>query len=173
MIYIAKDGRWLRAVNIPSFIEQAQQMTIDTATLSTCALIPGHANTPLIDSHTKEMIAIDCVFPVLHGACGEDGTLQGLLEILNVPYVGCNTTSSAVCMDKHLNKQLLRHAGIPVLDWISLHRSERDQFSFADIQQQLAPVVFMKTVTSGSSIGVYKVRNEAEYIETLAEIFDS
>lgn len=172
IIYIAKDGQWFRAVDEKLFLQQAQAMRIDTSTLTALVLVPGHDKTPFKEVLSQQAIPVDCVFPVLHGACGEDGTLQGLLEILNVAYVGCDTAGSAVCMDKHLSKQLLRHAGIPVLDWISLHRSEQHQFSFAEIQQQLAPVVFMKTVTSGSSIGVYKVRDETEYKETMAEIFD-
>lgn len=172
IIYITKEGRWLLAVNEQHFLQQAQAMHIDTACLTPLVLQPGLSRKPLLNLTTQQPISIDCVFPVLHGVCGEDGTMQGLLRILNVPYVGCGTMSSAICMEKHIIKQLLRHSGIPTLDWVALHHSEKNLFNYADIAKQLAPVMFMKTVTSGSSIGVYKVRNEHDYNAALNEIFN-
>lgn len=172
VIYITKKGHWLLVDDEQRFIEQAQALHIDTTGLDTLMLVPGSPLSPLLNLRTQQTVAIDCVFPVLHGACGEDGTMQGLLQILNVPYVGCDTVSSAVCMEKHIIKQLLRHAGIPTLDWISLHRSEKNRFTYAEVVEQLAPVFFMKTVTSGSSIGVYKIRNEDEYTDALNSIFN-
>lgn len=172
IVYITKQGHWLLVRDQDVFLHQAKAMKIDTNTLSPLVLQPGTPQTPFFESKTGQAIAVDCVFPVLHGACGEDGTMQGLLQILNVPFVGCDMLSSAVCMDKHVAKQLLRHVGIATLDWIALHRSEAHALSYADVSAQLAPVFFMKTVNSGSSLGVYKVRNEAEYQAALKVIFD-
>jgi D-alanine-D-alanine ligase len=172
IIYIARDGKWLLADDVQNFISQAQQMKIDSDNFPQLLLQPGDAGHPIVNMRTGTPIAIDCVFPVLHGALGEDGTMQGLLQMLNVPFVGCDAISSGVCMEKHINKQLLRHANIPTLDWISLHRSEKGLFTWDQVVEQLAPTVFIKTVSSGSSIGVYKVRNEDEYQAALDVIFD-
>lgn len=172
IIYITRDGQWLWAEDEASFIAQAEGRCISTDGLSQILLQPGMPQQPLVNRSTGKPFRIDCVFPVLHGAHGEDGTMQGLLQILNVPFVGCDTLSSAVCMEKHVIKQLLRHAGIPTLDWISLHRSETALFTYEQVVEQLGPVVFMKTVSSGSSIGVYKVRNADEYQAALDVIFD-
>lgn len=172
IIYITKSGRWLLVTDHQLFLQQAKNRRIETSGLSPILLQPGVPDEPLVDQATGKSIAIDCVFPVLHGASGEDGTMQGLLQILNVPFVGCDTISSAVCMEKHIVKQLLRHAGIPTLDWIALHRNEKSLFTYAQIKAQLGSTVFMKTVNSGSSIGVYKVRNEQEYIDALDVIFN-
>jgi D-alanine-D-alanine ligase len=172
IVYITKNGRWLLVDDQVAFLEQAKNRVSDTSSLQQVVLQPGMPTKPLINLESGQAISVDCVFPVLHGACGEDGTMQGLLQILNVPYVGCDTISSAVCMEKHIIKQLLRHAGIPTLDWIALHRSEKDLLSYKQVAQQLGSVIFMKTVASGSSIGVYKVRNEKEYEDALAVIFN-
>ena len=153
IVYITKDGRWLLVTDEQNFLQQSQALQVDILNLDQLALQPGSPQTPLLNLTTQQPLAVDCVFPVLHGACGEDGTMQGLLHVLSVPYVGCDTISSAVCMEKHIIKQLLRHSGIPTLDWIALHRSEKNLFSYDQVAEQLAPVVFMKTVASGSSIG--------------------
>ncbi len=172
VIYITKEGRWLWASDSTHFLKQAQDMQIDTSTLEPICLQPGSKTAVFMTLNTNQPIAVDCVFPVLHGACGEDGTMQGLLHMLNVPYVGCDALSSAICMEKHIVKQLLRHAGIPTLDWIAMSRKEKSLFTYAEVTEQLGPVVFMKTVASGSSIGVYKVRCEQEYRAALEVIFN-
>ncbi len=115
---------------------------------------------------------IDVVFPVLHGPMGEDGTVQGLLELAGVPYVGCGVAASAVSMDKALMKAVFAAAGLPVLPWLLLRRSdwERDpQHAYAQVEQQLRYPVFVKPANMGSSVGVSKAKDRDGLVAALAE----
>jgi D-alanine-D-alanine ligase len=109
--------------------------------------------------------AIDVVFPVLHGPFGEDGTIQGLLEMANVPYVGAGVLGSALGMDKAVQKTLLREAGLPVVDWVAFTigewRRRREQI-LVDVEARLGYPCFVKPANMGSSVGVSKASDEAE-----------
>lgn len=172
IIYITREGQWLLASNQADFIQQASQMYINVEGLASLYIQPGFSKSPFVNQKTGEPIKIDCFFPVLHGFLGEDGTIQGLFELLKVPYVGCGTLSSAIGMEKDFAKQLCRRAGIETLDWLVMHYSEKDKYTYTQITEQLSSVVFIKTVSSGSSIGVFKVRNESEYKAAMDIIFD-
>jgi len=111
---------------------------------------------------------VDAVFPVLHGTYGEDGTFQGLLRAAGVPYVGCDTLSSAVCMDKEFAKRLLKQAGIPTPDFAVLRRTDRRP-SLASLR--LGRPVFVKPANLGSSVGVHKVRTQRELDAALRDAF--
>jgi len=101
----------------------------------------------------------DVVFPVLHGPFGEDGTIQGLLEILGLPYVGCGVTASALCMDKALTKHLLTRANLPTAPWIELDaaRWARERIVAEREILELGLPVFVKPARLGSSIGISRV----------------
>ncbi len=110
-------------------------------------------------------VGIDVVFPVLHGTYGEDGTLQGLLELANFPYIGCGVLASSLGMDKVVQKQLFEHAGLPVVKYLALPRPrwETDPDSvLADVQRRFHFPVFLKPATLGSSVGMTKAHNLAE-----------
>jgi len=113
---------------------------------------------------------IDVVFPVLHGPFGEDGTVQGLLKLADVPFVGAGVLGSAVGMDKDVMKRLLRDAGIATAKFIVVHSGEKARFN--DVKKVLGVPLFIKPANLGSSIGVSKVRNEREYTEALAYAFE-
>lgn len=118
--------------------------------------------------------AIDVVFPVMHGTYCEDGTLQGLLELADVPYVGCGVLSSAVGMDKEVAKRLVAAAGIPVVPWVTV-RSEawkrnRDALS-AKIAGDLGFPCFVKPANAGSSVGVHKVKSAGDLEAALLDAF--
>lgn len=106
---------------------------------------------------------LDVAFPILHGPYGEDGTIQGLFEMLDLPYVGCDPTASAVCMDKTLAKRLLAHAGLKTPDWVEL---DRDSWSDAHDELgirclALGLPLFVKPARLGSSVGISKVAEPA------------
>ncbi|HVM73483.1 MAG TPA: D-alanine--D-alanine ligase family protein [Candidatus Paceibacterota bacterium] len=105
--------------------------------------------------------SIDVVFPILHGPFGEDGTMQGLLKLANVPFVGPSVLGSAVGMDKDVTKRLLRDAGIPTSKFLTATKS--DQISFAYAKKNLGLPVFIKPANMGSSVGVHKVTNKREF----------
>lgn len=113
---------------------------------------------------------IDVVFPVLHGPFGEDGTVQGLLKLADVPFVGASVLGSAVGMDKDVMKRLLRDAGIPIAKFVVVKSHEK--VKFADMKKQLGLPLFVKPANLGSSVGVSKVRTEAEFKLALKEAFE-
>jgi D-alanine-D-alanine ligase len=107
---------------------------------------------------------IDVVFPVLHGTFGEDGTVQGLLELAGLPYVGAGVLSSAVSMDKEFTKRLLRERGLPIADFIVLTRGAYD---ITDICSRLPFPMFVKPANLGSSVGISKVKTRDELAAAL------
>ncbi|HEV2499866.1 MAG TPA: D-alanine--D-alanine ligase family protein [Terriglobia bacterium] len=113
----------------------------------------------------KDHAALDVVFPVLHGTFGEDGTVQGLLDLAGIPYVGAGVLGSATGMDKDVMKRLFRDAGLPVVPWILLLRSELIAHP-ARTRQQVAREIgypaFVKPANLGSSVGISKVRDPQE-----------
>lgn len=111
----------------------------------------------------------DVVFPALHGPNGEDGAIQGLLQMLDVPYVGPNILGSAVCMDKAVAKALLQQAGIQVARGAVLQ--SHDRADYAELSQSLGNTLFVKPANMGSSVGVHKVRNAAEFEHAVKDAF--
>ena len=113
---------------------------------------------------------IDIVFPVLHGANGEDGSIQGLLELAGIPYVGCNILSSAVGMDKAVSKILFEHAGLNQAKYIVVNRSDIYN-NISGIQQTVESNIgypcFVKPANSGSSVGITKVKEPDDLLKAL------
>ena len=112
---------------------------------------------------------IDVIFPVLHGPFGEDGSMQGLLKILNLPFVGSSVLGSAVSMDKEIMKKLFKEAGIPIGKFIVLKYGEK--ITFEKVKKELGMPVFVKPVNMGSSVGISKVKNKKEYDTAIKEAF--
>jgi len=114
---------------------------------------------------------IDVIFPVLHGPLGEDGTVQGLLKLAHIPFVGAGVLGSAVGMDKDVMKRLLHGAGIPVGKFLVVKDAERQNLTFTAIQKQLGLPFFVKPANLGSSVGVSKVHSENEFDKAIADAF--
>jgi D-alanine-D-alanine ligase len=117
---------------------------------------------------------IDVVFPVLHGPLCEDGTIQGLLELADLPYVGSGVLASAIGMDKEMAKRVARDAGLPIVSYVSLKRDlwkNEKQQSAKRIEKQLGYPVFVKPANLGSSLGVHKVREESGLNTALEDAF--
>jgi D-alanine-D-alanine ligase len=109
-------------------------------------------------------VGFDVVLPVLHGPYGEDGTIQGLFDMIGVPYAGCGVLSSAVAMEKDIAKRLFAAAGIPTAAWVVVRRGDFDDPDAvgASVAAELGFPVFVKPAELGSSVGVSRVTNEAE-----------
>lgn len=114
--------------------------------------------------------SIDVVFPVLHGPFGEDGALQGLLKMADIPFVGAGVLGSAIGMDKDIMKRLLRDAGIPIARFISIKFNEKVP-GYSGVVTELGEPLFVKPANMGSSVGVYKVHNEDEYSNSIDSAF--
>ena len=116
-------------------------------------------------SLAKSRPQIDVIFPVLHGTFGEDGTLQGLLELAGIPYVGAGVVASATGMDKDVMKRLFRDAGLPVVRWVLVLRSEWEGEPAGVrnlIEKEIGYPLFVKPANLGSSVGISKVRSARE-----------
>lgn len=133
------------------------------------ALVPG-SDRPIVYEDAKgHFPKVDVVFSIIHGPFGEDGTLQGLLEILNLPYVGAGVAASALGMDKDLTKRILQEAGIPVVPWRTLFYHE--QADTDALIEELGLPLFVKPANMGSSVGISKAETKTELIAAIKTAF--
>jgi len=144
-VEIDRDGRWALPAAVPPALEAHEHGSKPVETLP----IPAEASVP------ATLADVDVVFPVLHGPFGEDGTVQGLLELADVPYVGPGVLASALCMDKDVFKAVLRDRGVPVTPSITLRHGDPADHPFSY-------PVFVKPARLGSSVGISKVHDEKE-----------
>jgi D-alanine-D-alanine ligase len=156
-IAITHEGRWLSSGNPMKLL--APRDTIQKE------LTDGKP--AAISAEVRTAGAFDVVFPVLHGTYGEDGTIQGLLELADIPYVGAGVLGSAVGMDKDVMKRLLRDAGLPIGEYWALLTSGIESF-VRDRSGNLPYPVFVKPANLGSSVGITKVHNAGELPAALA-----
>lgn len=139
----------------------------------TLAHIPGKAHQQMINAASGQPLdAIDVIFPIVHGTLGEDGSLQGMLRMANLPFVGSDVLGSAACMDKDVTKRLLRDAGLSIAPFVTLTRRTRDNFSFDEIKAKLGLPLFVKPANQGSSVGVSKVNSAEQYQQAVALAFE-
>src|SRR5262245_21856387 len=137
---------------------------------ASAAILPGASNTPMVrPSASGSLGPIDVVFPILHGPFGEDGTVQGLLTLANLPFVGAGVLGSAVGMDKDVMKRLLRDAGIPIGKFLAYRRA--DKIRFAEVKKTLGLPLFVKPANLGSSVGISKVSKPGEFAAAVKEAF--
>ncbi|TDV70130.1 D-alanine--D-alanine ligase [Pseudomonas sp. LP_7_YM] len=172
LIGIDKQGHWLR-FDERDYLQNADDPAHIKLSGSgrPLSLLPGAKGPQFVEVETAlEVPRIDVVFPLIHGSSGEDGSLQGLLRLLDIPCVGPDVLGSAVCMDKDVTKRLLRDAGIAVAPFAVLHRGEA--VDFVSVSAQLGLPLFVKPASQGSSVGVSKVTDEASYAAALKLAFD-
>lgn len=121
------------------------------------------------DGDKTEVIKLDCVIPVLHGKNGEDGTVQGLLELAEIPFVGCDTASSAACMDKTITNSMLAFNGInkPVFNWFYAYDFKKKPEKYLKETEDIigSYPMFVKPANAGSSVGITKVNNREELVK--------
>jgi D-alanine-D-alanine ligase len=132
---------------------------------------PGEASRP-IDRLLQALDGVDVVFPLIHGTHGEDGTLQGLLELAGLPYVGCGVAASAVGMDKALMKAVFLGDGLPVAEHVVVNVSDWNENPFEGaraIEQEIPYPAFVKPANGGSSVGITKAKTREEMIAAVAE----
>jgi D-alanine-D-alanine ligase len=164
-ILIGKDGRWALAARPPELMSAADvHAAANQADLTRSALQVIEPTTALTDGK------IDVVFPVLHGPYGEDGTVQGLFELANVPYVGAGVLGSAAGMDKAVMKTLFQARGLPVGPYLVVLRREWDrepEAITARVGHELGYPVFVKPANLGSSVGISKARDSGELADAM------
>lgn len=173
VVTIQQNGEWLLFHSPQHFLtwSNAKQSLPDNIA-EKVFLASDNGNSALTTfRNTPNTFKIDVVFPIFHGINGEDGTVQGLLELANIPYVGSGVLGSAVCMDKDVTKRLLQMAGIPVADFIVIHQHQRDNINYEAILEKIALPCFVKPANSGSSVGITKVKKAQELPAAINEAF--
>ena len=177
-VYIARDGRWFTGEPLADLDNFNAGGVLDLDGVLPCLLSPDTRHHGLIVNplagrfRQSEVKRIDVVFPALHGSHGEDGSLQGLLELADMPYVGCATLGSALTNDKIMTKMVLRQAGIPVLAdyWFSREKwLEQADEIIAAIRAEFDFPLFVKPATLGSSIGIGRA-NSVELLRASIDI---
>jgi D-alanine-D-alanine ligase len=189
-IGITKDGRWLTAEHAENLLtgklvlEPRHLRAGDPNTTPAAAvlargeavvvppepvhresgLVPFQTDAALLRRASDRAINVDVIFPVLHGTFGEDGTIQGLLELADIPYVGAGVLGSAAGMDKDIMKSLFLAAGIPIVNHVTILRSawEKDPKKVEKLVGKLKYPVFVKPANLGSSVGISKAHNRRE-----------
>ena len=126
-------------------------------------------NTKVVDNIVEYLYSFDVVFPIIHGYGGEDGKLQGMLDLFDIKYVGCKTLSSATCMDKDFSKMIFGYLEIPQVPFITLTNTD---FKLKDIVKKLGLPMIVKPANGGSSIGINKVNSKRELKKAINEAFN-
>lgn len=173
LILIDKKGKWYRSAEANYLLhsESHKFIALNKRVAEEVAVVPGE-NRELLVIAQGEKQPLDVVFPVLHGPLGEDGTVQGLLKLMNIPFVGPSVLGSAIGMDKDVQKRLLRDAGILIAKFLTVKLEKKDSISFEQAKQKLGMPVFVKPVNAGSSVGISKVKVEGDFKKAVALAFE-
>jgi D-alanine-D-alanine ligase len=170
LIGISKDGRWLVGSSaqkmLPEVLKSGERVSLPPDP-TVGALVP------LSQSAGQSSVMVDVVFPVMHGTFGEDGTVQGLLELAGLPYVGAGVLASAVGMDKDVQKRLFEHEGIPIVPYLAIRRSawEQDRAKvIRAVKKKFRFPVFVKPATLGSYVGMTRGNGANELAEAVDDV---
>lgn len=170
-IYITPEGKWIKGEPLTGPVKEVKQLQfVSDAT----AMIPVSLNQVQPSDVGGQEEAIDVIFPLLHGPNGEDGTVQGLLEMLNLPYVGNGVLASAVGMDKVVMKNLFAQAGLRQAKYVAVTKYEWNQGGetvYDRVEQALGYPCFVKPANAGSSVGISKCKRRDELKTAFAEAF--
>ncbi|MFA5048879.1 MAG: D-alanine--D-alanine ligase [Patescibacteria group bacterium] len=172
LIGIDKTGRWLLNNSSQSLLGVDNSNLIGfNESSDAIALVPQSGGKISDLTGSNKDLSVDVAFPILHGPLGEDGTVQGLLKLANIPFVGSGVLGSAVGMDKDVMKRLLRDAGLPIGKFVALKAGEPIP-AHEEIKNKLGAIFFIKPANAGSSVGVSKAHNEAEYLTGVGSAFN-
>jgi D-alanine-D-alanine ligase len=171
LIGIDKAGRWLLCPQ-KNFLFNADNPKLIKLNQKgdEIALIPQGQGKIFNLTRKENNLVIDVAFPILHGPFGEDGTIQGLLKLADIPFVGAGVRGSAVGMDKDVMKRLLREAGMPIGKFITLKLDDSIP-DYQTIKNKLGAPFFIKPANLGSSIGINKIHNKSEYLKGVKDAF--
>ncbi len=159
LIGIDKSGKWYWQQDSMNLLNEDHPQLINLSSSGQeLAVVPGAETGQLISVNGQQHIGhLDVIFPILHGTMGEDGTVQGLLKLANIPFVGAGVLGSAVGMDKDVMKRLLRADNIPIADFLTFTYADRNEIDYNQITSTLGSPVFVKPANMGSSVGISKV----------------
>lgn len=168
-IYITTEGQWIKGPRLDKPAETVKELEL----AATATALPTVSFSPAIfQNDTNE--SLDVIFPLLHGPNGEDGTVQGMLELLNLPYVGNGVLASSAGMDKVIMKNIFAQAGLAQVNYVSFIRSEwerEEEETYKQVEGKIGYPAFVKPANLGSSVGISKCTNREELIEAFKEAF--
>lgn len=174
LIGIDKQGHWLLG-NPANFLlnsENPKLIALNKSTARSITPVSKSEKGEIISTDTgKDLGRVDVFFPIIHGTFGEDGALQGMLEMLNVAYVGAGVTGSALGMDKDVQKRLLKVAGINVANFMAVKKNDYNKKTVKEILKKFKLPVFVKPANLGSSVGISKAHNEKELLSSIDDAF--
>jgi D-alanine-D-alanine ligase len=170
-IYINVEGQWIKGPQLKAPAENVKALEFTSENqLSPLSMAPALFSS----NQNQNNEPLDVIFPLLHGPNGEDGTVQGLLELLNLPYVGNGVLASAAGMDKVMMKNVFAQAGLPQVDYVAFIRAEWEkekELVYAKVEEQLGYPCFVKPANLGSSVGISKCSNRMELEAAFVEAF--
>ncbi|WP_217587288.1 D-alanine--D-alanine ligase [Lentibacillus saliphilus] len=174
LLGIDKQGKW--HLNDPSsYLLNAENPKLIQLNKSNdpVAVVPGALDGQMIHANDGDALdQLDVVFPIVHGTLGEDGSLQGMLRIADLPFVGPSVLGSSICMDKDITKQLLAAADINVAKGLTYTHAQKAAINYETAADALGTPMFIKPANQGSSVGVSKVSTKAEFDQAIDEAFD-
>ncbi|CAH0315399.1 D-alanine--D-alanine ligase [Peribacillus sp. Bi134] len=168
-IYITKEGSWINGPKLTGPAESVEALTFTSDKSSSPLALQAHST-----DENSESTGYDVIFPLLHGPNGEDGTVQGMLELLNLPYVGNGVLASSAGMDKVIMKNIFAQAGLPQVKYTWFIRSEWEKNTESAIKKvadELGYPCFVKPANLGSSVGISKCDDADELERAVAEAF--
>ena len=170
-IGIDKNGKWLLSSTSNYLLNSnnPKLIKLNRSNSEVALYAQGEGALVTVNSNIKINGKIDVIFPVMHGPFGEDGSMQGLLKLAGVPFVGPSVLGSAVGMDKDVMKRLFRDADIPIGKFITV--KNREKISFERVKKELGLPFFIKPANMGSSVGINKVKNEKEWKKAIQDAF--
>jgi D-alanine-D-alanine ligase len=173
LLAVDPDGHWhLASANVALTAAKDEETVFLPATPGSTTLVAADREAGSATAVLGEAARLDVVIPIIHGRGGEDGSLQGLLELAELPYVGSGVLSSAIQMDKDVAKRLLSAAGLPVTPWLTFHDAELERRGLPGaaerVEEELGLPVYVKPANSGSSIGISRAETRAEVVAALA-----
>jgi len=172
LIGIDKEGGWhLQEDSAAHLLGKELKQITQHKDKEPLSIVPQRSEGTLVHASSGKSPAIDVVFPVLHGPYGEDGTIQGLLKMARIPFIGAGVLASAAGMDKEIMKRLFKEAGLPTARFITVRRHKRDCYCFKDVVSQVGLPFFVKPANAGSSVGVSKVKTEEDFLKAMNEAF--
>jgi len=170
LVYITKWGVWHHVTDVDGFIGRENSDGLSAG--DTVFVVPTDDRPLLMNTADgSRLFSVDLAYPVLHGPCGEDGTVQGLFTLLDIPFVGAGVIGSAVGMDKDVMNRLLREGGIPVPEFLVFSRESQDSISFDAVSKQLGTPLFVKPANMGSSVGISMVEEGEAFDIAVKEAF--
>lgn len=172
VIFITQSGAWYLLENWHDFLTLAPQHFIHHGQSKRITVALGNPERPWVSlDELGNAYPVDCVFPLVHGTNGEDGTLQGLFELLNLAYVGSDAQSSAICMEKDVTKNLLKAAGIAVAPAHVVYPRDELEGLYEQLCAKFGEMLFVKPTSLGSSVGTVPVNSAVSFQQAVKKVF--